>query len=193
MQPRRRIAKRKRIRTRIQLLPQGLCEIYYCSGGTDFSHMARASVGKEGSVWGFIIIYGRTQHVLFTGIWRRVYGKRLLSKRGNPLLPLHGLHFPISCHRCFICIIQQTFSLPPIPVWLGRPTQHKIMSLLSNFLNTHFRITIPIKGSSCFIHCKAWRHESESVKTMYLDATDILISYRALMVAQISAVNMEAE
>ena len=99
MQPRRRIAKRIRIRTRIQLLPQGLCEIYYCSGGIDFSHMARACVGKEGSVWVFIIIYGRTQHVLFTGIWRRVYGKQLLSKRGNPLPPLHGLHFPIRCLR----------------------------------------------------------------------------------------------
>ena len=36
---------------------------------------------------------------------------------------------------------------------------------------THFRITIPIKGCSSFIDCKAWRHERESVKTMYLDAT----------------------
>ena len=42
---------------------------------------------------------------------------------------------------------------------------------------------LPIKGCSSFIDCKAWRHESESVKTMYL----------ALTIALISAVKMYAE
>ena len=41
--------------------------------------------------------------------------------------------------------------------------------------------------------CKAWRHESESVKTIYLDALEILIWSRALMIAQTSAVNTDAE
>ena len=40
------------------------------------------------------------------------------------------------------------------------------------YLKIHFRITIPIMGCSSFIHCKAWRHERESVKTMYLDAAE---------------------
>ena len=52
----------------------------------------------------------------------------------------------------------------------------------------HFRIIIPIN----FIDCKAWRHESECVKTMYLDEK-YFISYGALMIAQISAVKMDTE
>ena len=67
-------------------------------------------------------------------------------------------------------------SSPLIPVWLD--TQQK-------------RITIPINVSSSFIHCKACRHECESVKTMYLDAAEFLICTRALMIAQISAVKQE--
>ena len=82
--------------------------------------------------------------------------------------------------------VKSAFSLPLMPVWLG--TQQKTI-----FKTTHFHITIPIRGCSSFICCKAWRHESESVKTMYLDAVDILICSRALMIAQTSAVNMDAE
>ena len=67
------------------------------------------------------------------------------------------------------------------------------MSFLAKFKKSHFRITIPIKGCSSFIDCKARRHESESVKTMYLDATEYFISSRALMIAQISAVKMDVE
>ena len=52
-------------------------------------------------------------------------------------------------------------SLPLMPTWLG--TKHKIMSLLAIFKNTHFHITIPIKGFSSFIYNKAWRHKRESV------------------------------
>ena len=78
-----------------------------------------------------------------------------------------------------------------MPVWLG--TQQKTMSFLAIFKKTHFRITIPIRGCSSFMWCKAWRHESEYVKTMYLDAVEILICSRALMIAQISAVNTDAE
>ena len=78
-----------------------------------------------------------------------------------------------------------------MPIWLG--TQHKIMSLLAIFKKTHFCITIPINGYSSYINCKAWRHESESVKTMYLDATEYFISSRALTIAQISTVKMDAE
>ena len=63
------------------------------------------------------------------------------------------------------------------------------MSFLAIFKKTHFRITIPIS----FIRCKAWRHESESVKTMYLDAIESSICSRALMIAQTSAVNTDAE
>ena len=64
---------------------------------------------------------------------------------------------------------------------------------LAIFKKTHFRITIPIRGCSSFIWCKAWRHESESVKTMYLDAIDSLICSRALIISQTSAVNTDAE
>ena len=62
--------------------------------------------------------------------------------------------------------------LPAIPLMLG--TQQKIMSLLSTFKKTHFRI-IPIKGCSSFIDCEVWRHESECVKTIYLNATEFLM------------------
>ena len=75
--------------------------------------------------------------------------------------------------------------------WLG--TQHKVMSVLATFKKTHLRITIPIKGCSSFMDCKAWRHESESVKIIYLDATESLICSRALMIAQTSAVNRDGE
>ena len=60
------------------------------------------------------------------------------------------------------------------------------MSLLAIFNNTHFRITVPVKGCSSFIYNKAWRHESESLKIMNLDADVFLISSRALKIAQIS-------
>ena len=67
-------------------------------------------------------------------------------------------------------------------------TTRNIGVVFAKFKKTHFRITIPINGCSSFIDCNAWRHESESVKTMYLDATEYFISSRALMFAQISAV-----
>ena len=67
------------------------------------------------------------------------------------------------------------------------------MSLLAIFKKTHFRITITIKGCSSFIYNKAWRNESEPVKSMNLDANAFLISSRALMIAQISAVKIDAE
>ena len=67
------------------------------------------------------------------------------------------------------------------------------MCLLAKLKKTHFRITIPIKGCSSFIYCKTWRHESESEKIIYLDANEFLICVRALMIAQISAVNIDAE
>ena len=70
---------------------------------------------------------------------------------------------------------ESAFSLPLLPTWLG--TQHKIMSL-ANVKKTHSRFTIPIKGCFSFICCKPWRHESESVKIMYLDEDTFLISSR---------------
>ena len=79
----------------------------------------------------------------------------------------------------------------PDAKWLG--TEQKIMSLLAVFKKTHFRIVIPIKGCSSFIYIRAWRHESESVKIINLDADAFLISSRALMIAQISAVKIDAE
>ena len=65
---------------------------------------------------------------------------------------------------------ESAFSLPLMPTWLC--TQHKIMFLLAIFKKTHFRIAIPIKGCSSFsfIYNRAWRHESESVKIINLDA-----------------------
>ena len=88
---------------------------------------------------------------------------------------------------------ESAFSLPLMPTWLG--TQHKIMFLLAIFKKTHFRIAIPIKGCSSFsfIYNRAWRHESESVKIINLDADAFFISSRALMIAQISAVKIDAE
>ena len=67
------------------------------------------------------------------------------------------------------------------------------MSLLAIFKKTHFRITIPIKGYSRFTYNKAWRHGSESVKIINMDADPFLISSRVLMIAQISAVKIDAE
>ena len=67
------------------------------------------------------------------------------------------------------------------------------MSLLAIFKKTHFRIAIPIKGCSSFIYNKAWIHESESVKITNLDADACLISSRALLIAHISAVKIDAE
>ena len=76
--------------------------------------------------------------------------------------------------------------------WLG--TQHKVMSILATFKKTDsLRITIPIKGCSSFMDCKAWSHESESVKIIHLDATESLICSRALMIAQTSTVNRDGE
>ena len=40
---------------------------------------------------------------------------------------------------------------------------------------------------------KAWRHDRESVNIMNLDADAFLISSTALMIAQISAVKIDAE
>ena len=83
-----------------------------------------------------------------------------------------------------------------VPIWLGTnmaayPT--KTMSFWAKYKKTHFCITIPIRGCSSFIDCKAWRHESESLNTMYLDAIKSLICSKALMIAQTSAVNMESD
>ena len=68
---------------------------------------------------------------------------------------------------------KSAFWLPLMPVWLG--TQPKTMYFWAIFKKTHFRITISMRGCSSFIWCKAWRHESESVKAMYLDAIESLI------------------
>ena len=71
------------------------------------------------------------------------------------------------------------------------------LNLLAKYkLKKHFRITIPIKECSSFIgpYRKAWKHESESVKKKYLDEDALfLISSRALLIAQVSAVNTDAE
>ena len=69
-----------------------------------------------------------------------------------------------------------------MPTWLG--TQQKL-SLLTKFKKTHFCITIPIKGCCSFIYYKVWIYESESVKLMYLDASESFICARTLTVAQI--------
>ena len=71
-------------------------------------------------------------------------------------------------------VAESAFSLPLMPTWLG--IQHKIMFFLAIFKKTQFRITIPIKVCSSFIYNKAWRHESESVKIINLDADAFLIS-----------------
>ena len=72
-------------------------------------------------------------------------------------------------------------------------TQYNFILSVSFFKKTHFRMTSLIEGCSSFIWCKAWRQESESVNIIRLNATEYLISSRALMITQISAVNMDAE
>ena len=67
--------------------------------------------------------------------------------------------------------LDSRFCLFIIPNAMG--THKKIMFILAKVKKTHFRIAIPIKGCSSFIHCKAWQPESESVKLMYLDANRI--------------------
>ena len=67
------------------------------------------------------------------------------------------------------------------------------MSLLAKLKKTHIRITISITECSIFIYYKTWRHESESVKIIYLDTKESLICSRILKTTQISAVNMDAE
>ena len=81
-----------------------------------------------------------------------------------------------------------TFSLPLIPTWHTT----NIMSLLANLKKPgQFRITISINGCTIFICCKTLRHESVSVKLIYLDATVSLICSRAIVIARILAVNMD--
>ena len=41
------------------------------------------------------------------------------SKRGNPLLPLYGLLFPISSKGSFICT-QKVFHMKSVILWLDR-------------------------------------------------------------------------
>ena len=65
--------------------------------------------------------------------------------------------------------------------------------LMTKCKMSHFRITIPIKGCSSFMHCKAWRHVCESVDIIYLDATESLICLRDLIIAHTSAVCMDVE
>ena len=62
------------------------------------------------------------------------------------------------------------------------------MSLLAKVDKSHFRITISVQGCSSFIY---WRHECESAKIIYLDATESLICSRALLIVQ--TVNMDGE
>ena len=67
------------------------------------------------------------------------------------------------------------------------------MSLLAIFKKTHFCIAIPINRCSSYIYNNAWRHECESVKIINLDADAFLISSRAVVIAHISAVKIDAE
>ena len=67
---------------------------------------------------------------------------------------------------------ESAFSLSLMPTLLD--TQQKVITLLAKFKKIHFRITIPIKECSSFIYCKAVRHESESVKIIYLDAIEFV-------------------
>ena len=50
-----------------------------------------------------------------------------------------------------------------------------------------------MKGCSSFIYNKAWRHESESVNIINLDADEFFISSRVVWIAQILAVKIDAE
>ena len=59
----------------------------------------------------------------------------------------------------------------PPPPWRIDPTTHRTMSERS------------------YHGAKSRSYESESLKSMYLDAIESLICYRALMIAQTSAVN----
>ena len=52
-----------------------------------------------------------------------------------------------------------------MPVWLST---HKKSSFYWQNLKRHFRITIPIKGCSSFIHCKVWRQKSESITNIWM-------------------------
>ena len=52
-------------------------------------------------------------------------------------------------------------------------------------MERHFCITILIKVCSSFIYCKAWRHEIESIKIIYLDAIESLICFQTLMMGKL--------
>ena len=111
-------------------------------------------------------------------------GSNVYDRCGHDTRPLHS-----SCTAC-----NRTAYLPGLALnasMAGYPTQNNVF--LWQNLKRHFRITIPIRGCSSFIWCKAWRHESESVKTMYLDAIESLICSMALMIAQTSAVYTDAK
>ena len=88
---------------------------------------------------------------------------------------------------------QQSLSFLRLNASMARYTRKNNVFFGKLLKKTHFRITIPIRGCSSIIWHKAGRHESESVKTMYLEAIEYLICSRVLTIAQTSALNTDAE
>ena len=89
-------------------------------------------------------------------------------------------------------VVESAFILPLMTIWLGN--QQKIMSLLTKIVKTHTFISSSQSRDVAVSNVvKPGDTKLESVKIIYLDATESLMYSRALIITQISAVNMDAE
>ena len=98
-------------------------------------------------------------------IWRRTYGIGSFRERERNPLPPHGLLFPISSNRSFICIIPDrithttNFVTPVVEHWLEREIAQwvHLMKDRSDDPSHHERTLLPQSYISLLA---SWRHTS---------------------------------
>ena len=80
------------------------------------------------------------------------------SKRGNPLMPPHGLLFPISSKGSFICIIPQTGYYIPRPLlcqswstgWNENTQLPRTATCCNSFIGYAFQLATPIRHDTTY-------------------------------------------
>ena len=77
------------------------------------------------------------------------------NERGNPLMSLHGLLFPISSKGSFICIVHITAFITPFVLYMHHPTDRIGHAMV---------FVTPLMGHWLEQKVALWVHQVESIQ-----------------------------